>query len=205
MPPHWMCDWFCTATGVSKKYATVAFSITSGITVDGMVNKLKPTVSSCGMFLCVTCEWPPLLSNLNTLAVGWSTNNKLSTAKKSSMFMSAQLVITGKRSAASLTASQPLLGTARIRLNYEVERKIYTLQMISDTVHGMCLMVVLKEKNKDSDNTEVNFGVSVVDSSTSYGAGGFDLSCLHDDKKARKNCTSSKKNYKDDMSTGSDE
>jgi hypothetical protein len=51
-------------------------------------SKMKCTVSTCGMFLQVSCKWPSLLHNFKALALAWKKkdNDTLSVILKTSMF-----------------------------------------------------------------------------------------------------------------------
>jgi hypothetical protein len=186
-PPHFVVPW---TDNDGRKFATVFVSLPSGMVLSQVNDTLKPTVSEDGNFLGVTCVWPEVLYNLNILGTGWNGHAKLSSTQIVCMMLAATQVLTGMKSTCGVKRLDPVVGTARFRLPFQVESKIYSIVLVMDneTNKGTVLMVVMKEKNKTIDDTEIAFKVRVAGTSatTSKKFTGFDMTCLQEKPRSRK-------------------
>jgi hypothetical protein len=186
MPIHWI-TYFSDSRNL--QYVSVAMSVPSGSVGDGsdIASKMKCTVSTCGMFLLVSCKWPSLLHNFNALALAWKKkdNDKLSVNLKTSMFFSAQLQVNKMKVATKVAAQQSPVAVAKFKLNFEVERDIVSLLPILDINYGVVLQVIMKEQAKKSVEQEWNMEMVQVVSRSVNANSEFDCSALSKKKKRR--------------------
>jgi hypothetical protein len=184
---HWI-SYFSDSRNLN--FVLVAMSVPSGTVGDGsdIANNIKCTLSTCGMFLQVSCKWPALMPNFNALAMAWKEkdNDKLSVNLKTSMFFSAQAKVNHRKVVTKVAATQSPVAVAKFKLNFEIERDIYSLLPILDVNHGVVLQVVLKEQVKRMVEQAWNMEMVQVVSRISNANSEFDCSALTKKKKKKR-------------------
>jgi hypothetical protein len=164
-----------------RRMITVSVSLPSGLTGSGtagtLSDKIQPVVSTCGMFLKLRVQWPSVLYNTNTIGSAWALDKKLKLDCKGRMMYESETTIKNLRKEAGVTSHGNMHGNAKFKLNFEVERDLYTHKVIQDENDGTILQVILVEAKKEEDDTAHNMSVVRV-TATKPTSSGFDMTTL---------------------------
>lgn len=158
-----------------KDHITVAFSVPSGLSRDGLSGKLFPSVSDDGKHLVVKCLWPNILGNLTCMERGWQREPGVTDRQMVNMIMSAESEVAYIRRTLGIAPQLPLYSEALIKLHVECERDIKKMLPIKDSSGGIVLYVVLKVHSKLKDDNNFSFHIrDVVDDSDDSSTGSLD-------------------------------
>lgn len=161
-PMHFISMWKDDA---HKDHLTVAFSVPSGVIRgdEGLNGKIFPSVSEDGKELIVKCHWPNVLASLPLMAKAWKREKGVTDRQYHNQNMSAEQEIASIRAELGISDEKPVYSEGRIKLHVECERVIKKILPCVDKSRGAVIYVLLKVKNKNSDDDNMYFDLRSID------------------------------------------
>jgi hypothetical protein len=147
-----------------RRMATVSISQPSGYQPKYVGNSVKPSVSTCGMYLDCNVLWPHILNNFTSLGIGWREHDGFTPMEKTRMLCGSQEVYQDLLKTAVISMSTKLYAVCKIALKFEVERDSIEISVLMDEFYSTVLQVILKESKKDKDVSDHEIKVVWVSS-----------------------------------------
>lgn len=148
-----------------REHITVAMALPSGLIADGLNGKFTPSVSNDGKILTVKCAWPNLLSDTDSMELGWSRQKGLTTRELVNMVVAAEQEIKDLRKHLGITRGDQLFSIATMKLPSECEREIVNMVTCSDRIKGgIVVYLVLKVRIEDTEEGDIDMSVQDISS-----------------------------------------
>lgn len=168
LPMHLQARW---KDRMLREHVTVAMALPSGLIADGLQGKLFPSVSNDGKTLTVKCAWPTLLSDTDSMEIGWSRRQGLTTRELVNAVVSMEEEIKDLRKKLNITRGDQCTSTATIKLTKECEREIVNMITVTDNERGgIVVYLVLKVRIEETEEGEIDMSIQDINHLKSAGA-----------------------------------
>jgi hypothetical protein len=146
-----------------RDHVTIAMALPSGLIADGLQGKLFPSVSNDGKNLTVKCAWPTLLYDTDSMEIGWSRQNGISTRELVNMVVAMEQEIKDHRKQLLITRGDQLTSMSTIKLIAECEREIVNMVTVTDRQRGgIVVYIVLKVRIEETEEAEIDMSVQDI-------------------------------------------